>query len=267
MEAAIGSKLSGPKTALSHLPLPKGSALSVRSSPAPDNKLRSFEQRHLRVPRSARYAIMGSFDAKLREVWIVCHGQGQLAARFLTRFTPIEREDRLFVAPEALSRYYLAPPQSTPFVAKTPIGASWMTSEDRDHEIEDYIGYLDLLHDEIFSRVDRSSVRLWVLGFSQGVATAARWVACGKVEADRVVFWAGILPPELSSDGAALLAQRAPLTIVLGTEDAFAKPDIVAGQESLLAKLGVPHETIRFAGGHEIESDVLTALANGGVEK
>jgi hypothetical protein len=54
---------------------------------------------------------MGSFDASLAEVWIVCHGHGQLASRFLTRFIPIEREDRLFVAPEALSRYYLKPPQ------------------------------------------------------------------------------------------------------------------------------------------------------------
>ena len=79
--------------------------------PVSERQVRTFEQRHLRVPKSARYSVLGSFDASLTEVWIVCHGHGQMASRFLTRFVPIEREDRLFVAPEALSRYYLTPPQ------------------------------------------------------------------------------------------------------------------------------------------------------------
>jgi predicted esterase len=204
---------------------------------------------------------MGSFDASLTEVWIVCHGHGQLASRFLTRFIPIERDDRLFVAPEALSRYYLTPPQGGPHAPNTPVGATWMTSEDREREIEDYIRYLDLLYDEIFSVVPRKNVRLWVLGFSQGAATVARWVAHGKADADRVVLWAGMLPPELTARDAAALTRRAPLTVVLGRQDEFAKPDLIAAQESRLKELGVPYETIRFDGGHEIIPDALRSLA------
>src|ERR1051325_282423 len=158
----------------------------VTSSEAQRTKHRLFEQRHIAVPRSARYAILGSPAAALREVWFVCHGHGQLAARFLSRFLPLESPDRLFIAPEALSRYYLSPPKVAPHPPGTPVGASWMTSEDRESEIDDYVRYLDLLHDEIFSVVDRSKVRLWVLGFSQGVATVARWVVKGKVEPDSV---------------------------------------------------------------------------------
>jgi predicted esterase len=204
---------------------------------------------------------MGSFDASLTEVWIVCHGHGQLASRFLTRFVPIEREDRLFVAPEALSRYYLTPPQGGPHAPNTPVGATWMTSEDREREIEDYVGYLDLLYDEIFSKVHRESVRLWVLGFSQGSATVARWIARGKVDPDRVVLWAGLLPPELGAQDASALSRRAPLTVVLGWKDEFAGPDLVAAQESRLKDLGIPYETIRFDGGHEIVPNALRSLA------
>ena len=237
---------------------------SVLTSPVPDRQMRNFEERHLRVPRSARYSVMGAFDAALAEVWVVCHGQGQLASRFLTRFLPIEREDRLVIAPEALSRYYLMPPQGGPHAPSTPVGATWMTSEDREREIEDYIRYLDLLYDEIFSTVSRPAVRLWVLGFSQGVATVGRWVARGKVDPDRVVLWAGVLPPELTAQDAAMLARRAPLTMVLGRHDDFAKPELVAAQESRLKELGVPHETIRFDGGHEIVPDALLNLADPG---
>ena len=50
---------------------------------------------------------MGSFDASLIEVWIICLGHAQLASRFLGRFVPVEREDRFVIAAEALSRYYL----------------------------------------------------------------------------------------------------------------------------------------------------------------
>ena len=204
---------------------------------------------------------MGSFDASLTEVWIVCHGHGQLASRFLTRFIPIEREDRLFVAPEALSRYYLTPPQGGPHAPNTPVGATWMTSEDREREIEDYVRYLDLLYDEVFSLVRREAVRLWVLGFSQGSATVARWVARGKVDPDRVVLWAGLLPPELNAQDASALTRRAPLTVVLGRQDDFAKPDLIAAEESRLKALGIPYETIRFDGGHEIVPDALRTLA------
>jgi predicted esterase len=228
---------------------------------ASQNKHRTFEERHLTVPRSARYAMLGSIEAELTDVWIVCHGHGQLARRFLSRFLPLEREDRLFVAPEALSRYYLNPPQGGPHPPDTPVGASWMTYEDRDAEIGDYVRYLDLVHDEIFSVVERASVRLWVLGFSQGVATAARWMARGKVEADRAVFYAGLLPPELDAAGAARLAARSPLTVVLGTNDEFARPELVGQQEARLRELRVPYNTIRFDGGHEIKPDVLNQLA------
>ncbi|MDQ6871294.1 MAG: phospholipase [Gemmatimonadota bacterium] len=231
------------------------------TSPVSDRQIRTFEERHLRVTRSARYSVMGSLDASLTEVWIVCHGHGQLASRFLTRFVPIEREDRLFVAPEALSRYYLTAPQGGPHAPDTPVGATWMTSEDREHKIEDYVHYLDILYDEIFSLVPREAVRLWVLGFSQGSATVARWVARGKVDADRVVLWAGLLPPELSAVDAAALSRRAPLTVVLGSQDEFAKPELVSAQESLLKQLGVAYQTIRFDGGHEIVPDALRSLA------
>lgn len=231
------------------------------TSPAATKKpFRVFEQRHIEVPKQARYAILGSLEADLSEVWFVCHGHGQLAARFLSRFLPLERDDRLFIAPEALSRYYLAPPVAGPHAPGTPIGASWMTAEDRECEIEDYVKYLGLLHDEIFSVVDRSKVKLWVLGFSQGAATVARWVVRGKVEPDQVVFFAGLLPPELGAEGAARLTQRCPLTIVVGRHDEFARPDLIATQEAHLAELNVPHRLITFDGGHEITREALDRL-------
>ena len=229
-------------------------------SQAQRTSYRIFEQRHIKVPRSARYTLLGSPTADLSEVWFVCHGHGQLAARFLSRFLPLEREDRLFIAPEALSRYYLSPPNGGPHPPGTPIGASWMTAEDRESEIEDYVTYLDLLHDEIFSVVDRRNVRVWVVGFSQGVATATRWVVAGKVVPNRVVLCSGMLPAELNESGAKRLALLAPLTLSFGDADEFASADRVRSEETKLKKLHVPYEMVRYKGGHTITPELLGRL-------
>ena len=203
---------------------------------------------------------MGSFDADLSEVWFVCHGQGQLATRFLSRFLPLERYDRLFIAPEALSRYYLAAHVAGPHGAGTPVGAIWMTSEDRECEIDDYVNYLDLLHDEVFSEVDRAKVKLWVLGFSQGVSTAARWVVRGKVKPDRVVLCSGMFPPEITATDATRLVKRSQVTIGFGSADQFATSELIDAQKARLEELGVEYELIGFEGGHDITPEFLARI-------
>jgi predicted esterase len=69
------------------------------------------------------------------------------------------------------------------------------------------------------------------------------------------------LPPELGAQDASALSRRTPLTVVLGWNDEFAAPDLVAAQESRLKELGIPYDTIRFDGGHEIVPNALRSLA------
>jgi hypothetical protein len=67
------------------------------------------------------------------------------------------------VAPEALSRFYVSqePGRHCPV---SVVGGTWMTREDRENEIRDYVRYLDILHDE----VEIEGVPTTVLAFSQG---------------------------------------------------------------------------------------------------
>src|SRR5206468_3354730 len=72
-------------------------------------------------------------------------------------------------------------------------GASWMTREDRLHEIDDYVRYLDAVHAQVAS----GKARVTALGFSQGTATACRWAAFGSARIDRLIVWGGEVPPDL----------------------------------------------------------------------
>src|SRR5437773_8113905 len=138
-----------------------------------------MQKHHLSTPRSARYFTLGSSE-HAGEVWFVCHGYGQLASRFLERFRPIEAERRCIVAPEGLSRFYL-----TESPTERRVGASWMTREDRLHEIDDYVRYLDAVYGKVFGSLDRAGVTVHALGYSQGASTVSRWAALGKAKIDR----------------------------------------------------------------------------------
>ena len=218
------------------------------------------------VRRTARYATLGRPSAELRELWYVCHGYGQLAGTFVRHFAVLDDGTRLVVAPEALSRFYVAADMSKH--AEAPVGATWMTREAREAEIGDYVAYLDALHARITGEVaaagvDAGALAVRVLGFSQGAATAARWVARGSVRARDLVLWGGLLPADAGAPGrdagAALGVLR--ITAVVGDRDEFGTPERLAEQEALLHRLGLGYRRRGFAGGHRLDRETLAVLA------
>lgn len=205
----------------------------------------SMQEHRITVSRSARYFTLGRAD---REVWFVLHGYGQLAARFLSRFEPIDDGTRLVVAPEGLSRFYL-----TEDPAERRVGANWMTREDRVSEIEDHVRYLDA----VYTDVVRSDTRVTVLGFSQGATTACRWSVLGTSKLDRLIVWGGEVPSDVDPPRAARLM------LVYGSRDEYFTPKVVATTEARLREQQVPYELVPFDGGHEIDAAVLKRLADG----
>jgi predicted esterase len=221
-----------------------------------------LREEHLRVGRTARYFSLGPTSGDAAELWIVCHGYGQLASRLLRRFAAIDDGQRLIVAPEALSRFYIDPPRERIGRSDAPIGASWMTREDRESEIEDYVSYLDTVLERVASGF-RSPPRLVVLGFSQGVATVCRWVARGRVSPERLILWSGSLPPELFPLAAESPLRAPRLTLVAGGDDEYATEGVRRQQERALKTAGLPFELVTHPGGHEVVGDVVRGLAAG----
>lgn len=212
----------------------------------------SIQTHHLETKRTARYCTLG-LPETAREVWLVLHGYGQLAEYFLRSFRTLDDGRHLIVAPEGLSRFYLDGTDGR-------VGASWMTSADRRSEIDDYVDYLDAVLDRLRAEGMRDAADLHVLGFSQGTATACRWAAMGNGEVDRLVLWAGGVPPDLDLNAHRALFQRLDLTLVIGTDDEYISDERVAREEQRLKQYGIPFRTVRFEGTHRIEPGVLTRL-------
>ena len=216
------------------------------------------QERHITVPRSARYYTIGELSQSVTDVWFVIHGYGQLAGDFIKEFEAIGNPRRLIVAPEALSRYYIstAPEFHGP---DAKIGATWMTRADRDTDIADYVSYLDLLYERVLKAVGKA--RVTVLGFSQGGATANRWLSRGKAKADRLFMWGALLAADMDLNRAATFFRDVDLTLVYGTRDKFADEGMIGKYRQTLDFHSIPYNVVTFDGGHRMDRDTLKKLA------
>ena len=232
-------------------PAGRAAADAVRA-PAP-------REHHLTVPRSARYVVLGEPGPHVRTLWIALHGYGQLAARFARRCAPLAGDHALVAVPEALSRFYLDAPAGGSHAAAR-VGASWMTREDRLAEIGDHVAYLDLLVARLREECGGApAVR--ALGFSQGVATMARWLAFGATRVERAVAWGGLLPEDLDLAQLADRLEGAPFAFVIGEADGHRSVEQVRAQAAAARERGVASRVVTYAGGHALDAETLAAVA------
>ena len=209
---------------------------------------------HISVRRTARYFTLGTLSPATREIWFVVHGYGQLAEYFIRHFRGLDDGTRYIVAPEGLSRFYVK--------EWTRVGASWITKEDRESEMDDYLEYLKSLEERIWGELEQSggkreNVRIWTLGFSQGVTTLTRWIVLGGLLADRLICWAGGFPAEIDLAAHKNLFERMKTTFVIGTEDEFITPEGLAKQQAHIAEAGLHLDFVSFEGAHVMNTEVL----------
>jgi predicted esterase len=207
-------------------------------------------KQNISVSKTARYYLSREITDKIISVWFVLHGYGQLAEEFILNFEPISNDQTLVVAPEALNRFYWKG-----FHGK--IGATWMTKEDRLNEIKDYVNFLDILYHEVMSKIQGNTFKVTVLGFSQGTATACRWLVKTKIKVDKLILWGGTIPPDINTKAFEKILEVSNLTIVIGNKDEFIDENMIDREIKFLDKSKVIYKLIRFDGKHEIKPEIL----------
>jgi predicted esterase len=145
-----------------------------------------------------------------------------------------------------------------------------MTREDRSREIGDYVGYLDRLVDTLLAQPERPrgpvkpAPTLTVLGFSQGVATGARWTVLGRTRPSRLVLWGDFLPADLDLSEARRAWEATDVVLVRGDRDGlFADPALERAESRRREEAGLRARVLAYEGGHEIDPRVLGRIAAG----
>jgi predicted esterase len=118
------------------------------------------------------------------------------------------------------------------------------------------VRYLDRLLATLLGRI-RGEPRVGVLGFSQGVHTAARWVSLGEVRPRRTVLWGAYLPGDLPPGDVRERLGRTRLTLVQGRTDPHRRDDLEREHTRLLDELGLAWELVEHDAGHELDEATL----------
>ncbi len=179
-----------------------------------------------------------------KKLLIALHGYGQLAQYFAKKFTNLP-EDYALLVPEGMHRFYLQGSSGR-------VGASWMTKDGRDLDIEDNLHYLNQLLSHIMDTHVFEEICL--LGFSQGGATAARWYDQGPSRFQKLILWASVFPPDVQKPS----YTSGNLHFVLGNEDPYYTKENEENECAYFSEIGF--HVHRFDGKHDIHQSTLLGI-------
>jgi len=196
------------------------------------------------VSKKMRYYTLGDAE-KADTLLIVLHGYGQLSKFFIKKFESIS-ENCLILAPEGMHRFYIQGNSGR-------VGASWMTKEARELDIEENTIALQTLLKTI--KANKQFSKIILLGFSQGGATAARWYFSDAEQFDHLILWASVFPPDLEKPAFEINHKN---YFVLGNQDEYYSE----GQQfiEIAAYKEIGFNTIHFDGKHDIHQMTLQKI-------
>ncbi|MCK8480771.1 alpha/beta hydrolase [Psychroserpens algicola] len=195
------------------------------------------------------YSTLNTFTADTKHVWFVCHGMGYLSRYFLKYFKELPAKDNYIIAPQAQSKYYITP-------KFTHVGAGWLTRENTQIDTQNVMTYFDA----IFEREKISEAKqLIVLGYSQGVSVAMRYVAKRRIQCSQLVLHSGGIPEELTPQDFNFFKGKAKL--IYGTNDEYLNDKrMLLEHTKAKALFDNRLDVIPFDGVHEVNVKLIHSL-------
>ena len=198
---------------------------------------------------SNTYSTLNELNDKTECVWFVCHGMGYLSRYFLKYFRKLDPTKHYIIAPQAQSKYYIPPKFKH-------VGASWLTRENTTAETKNVLSYFDAVFKAEHAI---SSKRLIVLGYSQGVSVAMRYLAKRQLQCEHLVLHSGGIPIELKPSDFDYFKGKT--TLIYGNEDEYLTVERIAKQTKLAKDLfGENVKIIEFKGKHEVNVEFINGL-------
>ena len=207
----------------------------------------------LQIEKKARYFLLGNPGNNTSIVWVVLHGYGMLSEFFIQKFKKLENKNTLILAPEALNRFYIDTNYGR-------VGASWMTKDERQDDIKENIKYLNSLMDQIIKEIGHNRFKINVLGFSQGGATACRWLFKSGLKFENLIMWAGDIPKDTLTEENRLKWNDMNTHLVMGKKDELINEEMKAKFLKLVTDYKLDYKLTLYDGDHRIYPDVLMEL-------
>ena len=209
-------------------------------------------EKTISVKRTARYFIIGDTTVSIQKVFIAFHGYGQLASLFGKKFDFLATKGNIVIVPEALSRFYLDAKYDR-------IGASWITREMKEAEVEDSINFVN----EVVKPFLKPETEIHLFGFSQGCSMVLRWANQLNRKVTSIVIWAGFFAKGLQDMIELEKLEGVNCQYIYGDKDEFLvhNPAIAKSFQDEIVKTGL-FKITSFDGTHRVPNSVLKEVYN-----
>lgn len=197
------------------------------------------------------YSTLNNLTEATKNVWFVCHGMSYLSRYFLKYFKELKPDENYIIAPQAQAKYYIPP-------AYKHVGASWLTKENTLRETKNVMRYFDAIFEAEHIPNDKNLI---VVGYSQGVSVAMRYVAKRQLQCEQLVLISGGIPKELVVDDYKFLEGKTKITMIYGTQDEYLNDERMQQESNRVAELFKDEvNIIPFDGKHIVNVELINNL-------
>ncbi len=208
------------------------------------------QEKEITYNTSNSYSTLNKLTEQTKTVWFVCHGMGYLSRYFLKYFKGLNSEENYIIAPQAPSKYYIQP--------KMHVGANWLTRNNTEPEIENIMRYFDAV---LEAENIPTNTNLIVLGYSQGVSVAMRYMAKRQLQCSQLVLHSGGIPKELMAVDFEYLSDTTKVKLIYGTEDEYLDVDRIQLETERVRELFGNRITVMpFEGKHVVNVSYINNL-------
>lgn len=209
----------------------------------------NLEDKEISYTTTNSYSTLNILNTKTKNVWFVCHGMNYLSRYFLKYFNELNAEENYIIAPQAQSKHYIQPNFKH-------VGASWLTKENTFNETENVMRYFDA----VFKAENiPNTLNFIVLGYSQGVSVALRYVAKRKLKCSQIAILSGGIPKELTAHD--FKFSNAKVSLIYGKDDEYLNEDRMKIEKNrALGLFGNRLKIISFEGIHEVRKELINNL-------
>ena len=211
----------------------------------------NLSEKEISYTSNNTYATLNNLTEKTKHVWFVCHGMGYLSRYFSKYFEGLNSDENYIIIPQAPSKYYIGPKYKH-------VGGSWLTKENTIQETANIMRYFDAIFE-----VEQipTKCNIIMLGYSQGVSVAMRYIAQRKFNCNHLIIHSGGIPKELKPSDFNFLNTNFKVSLIYGTQDEYLNAERINSEvEKAKNMFNETLTIIPFDGKHIFNSKLISEI-------
>jgi predicted esterase len=138
------------------------------------------------------------------------------------------------------------------------VGANWLTRDETKVGMQNILNYFDAIFETEAIPQDKNLI---ILGYSQGVSVAMRYMVFRKLQCSQLILHSGGIPKEITTADFEYLNSSTSVKLIYGTSDEYLDKERIESESDRAIELfGSKVQFLPFDGTHVVNVDLINDL-------